>query len=409
MRPRLFIFDAGLRDKKGHNFSLDLGVTFEASRRGFDSQVFGYKFCSDQEVLYALHPEPLFELSVYDIVDVSEDTLKNLSAANDKYYEALCSLDLARFSSNDIFFFHTIHSPNLLGLAKWLHKIAPQIQPRVIVYILYADYIDEQRGHRTHRVGIYKHFFRSILAIPNLRLRVLAETRMVQLDLQEFAQHKVRVEIGPFPANYQKLLNRPIRPRTLGSNGCRVGYLGQSRLRKGILLLPDIISYTCAKRNAVQFTVQVSVTGVAKSEINGFLRPFLENSRVTCIVDQLSDDGFYNCLASCDIILLPYSRGYNRQGSGILAESIAMGKVLVMPDYCGFREHVDGLGIGCVYFSDWDAECISEALVRAIDELELLAENAATASAKFISLHGPKPFFDMLFTPDSVGACSGTT
>lgn len=399
-KRRLILFDAGLQSKHGHHLNVDLGITHEAEKRGLEWIVYGNLSCADPEIRELLRPRPLFKANIYGTLPSSQDPVYNCAASNEAYVESLRSLDLSSIGSNDVLFFHTIHSPNILGLTSWLEWITPTIRPLIVIYVLYPDYIDMWTGRKNNRAAIFEGGLSRLSKIPSLRLRILAETPSIKSDLEGMSARNLNIELGPFPGDYQNIVEAGLADWSLPhseANEVQIGYFGRTRIRKGVLLLPRIISLSVSLRKNLRFVVQIDADGDYRATLNDAIAELYDNPGITHIDGAMSTKDYFRQLKGCDIVLLPYSKGYNRQGSGILSEAVALGKILVAPEYANFQEQLLPYGAACVYFSEWNASSVAAALVEAVDRKGELKDRALAAAPIYLRERGPNVFFDELF------------
>ena len=396
---RLILFDAGLCSQRGHHFNTDLGIVTEAQARGFQTIVFGLKNCNDPEVVEKLHPVPLFRLDVYHSEKISEDEALNALASNEKYYEALRRISFRNIAPDDVLFFHTVHSPNLLGMVRWLEELAEVSRPKVIIEFLYADYLQEF-GSSGYKTKIFSEALRRLAEISKLRIDVLAESFYMKERLDSLAEHRLPINIAPFPAGYKELLSEKNGPDRNQSCACRVGIFGRGKDRKGTFLVPEIVTSISRVMEGVNFSVQVDLNKADSQRLAEFRTVLEHNRKVDYFEGPISIAHYVEKLRSCDIILLPYSPAYSVQGSGLCAEAMAIGKVLVAPAYFSQRREIEHFKAGCVYFDHWNATAITSALLHAVSNLEVLTTQARLGASRFKEERGPKRF-DKLFDVNS--------
>lgn len=399
MKPLLALFDAGLLSMSGHHFNIDRGIINHASARGVQTIVFGNRNCRDREIQERIQPKPLFSRSVYGGVPNGADRRPAFLAANEAFYAALRNVPLELLRPENIFFFHTVHSPNLLGLARWLLEIAPDARPHIVMYLMINDYVDEKTGRNAEVVNVYKEFFRIVNDSPSLRIRVLAESRAMQTDLQEFSG-RPDIALAPVMYDYKLMMEQASNQPSHQRNQCYITYLGHSRLQKGVMLIPEVAQRVCSERPIARFVVQGNFTGAPTQYIDLLNMMFRRNDLIEYLEGPLTEQAYYRLLGGTDIVMLPYTIGYSRAGSGILREALMLGKVLVVPEYCDFQEELNPYGAGCVYFKEWTARSIADAVIHAMDNLTNLSNQAKLAVPRFLEERGALGLFDELFGVD---------
>ena len=103
-------------------------------------------------------------------------------------------------------------------------------------------------------------------------------------------------------------------------------------------------------------------------------------------------------MQECDIILLPYSKDfYSICNSGIFSESMALGKVIVLPSETEIKNIADQYQASIQSFEEFSVENIAEALQKTIENFDDLSNKSKEMSPKFLAKHNIKNCFDILF------------
>ena len=91
----------------------------------------------------------------------------------------------------------------------------------------------------------------------------------------------------------------------------------------------------------------------------------------------LEESNYFEKLRDTDIVLLPYDPFlYKYMVSGVFAEAVAMGKVVVAPDSSWMAEHIKNKRAAGKLFNSFDPQSIADAVLKAIEDYETLHSDA---------------------------------
>ncbi len=172
-----------------------------------------------------------------------------------------------------------------------------------------------------------------------------------------------------------------------------LAFLGEGRASKGFLDLPDIADRIAAEPSldgAVRLAIQSWPPfrgDLAKHEAaiaRLSLHPFVE------IFDGVLTAADYDALLNrADILLLPYDpQTYGLQGSGVLIEGLARGKIIIARAGTAVADEARA-GVGFAYRS---AEELAPGLADIIGDLPGLTETAAKLAERFRQDNTPRRF-----------------
>ena len=176
-----------------------------------------------------------------------------------------------------------------------------------------------------------------------------------------------------------------------------IAFLGEGRPSKGFLDLPDIADHIAAHpslvgpvRLAIQnwppFRGDLVRHEAAVARLSA--HPFVE------IVDGVLTPPAYEALLNAsDILLLPYApQTYGLQGSGVLTEGLARGKIIIARAGTALIDEARA-GVGFAYGGPED---LAEGLAGVIDNFGALASTAAARAARFRQENNPRRFVSTL-------------
>jgi glycosyltransferase involved in cell wall biosynthesis len=236
---------------------------------------------------------------------------------------------------------------------------------------------------------------------PDERNRQVGEFKIVASELTQLhAEVARRIVIGSAPeelcAEITDLLETMVSlvPQVLPGSGyipCpirpageppMVGILGGARPEKGSHLVRSIISET-GRLGRVDFAVQLANEQLPEQ---GFaeLCGIADQPNVRVAHGPLDQASYRSLLASCDIVLFPYSRiEYRQRRSGIFIEAAFTGRPVVVPSDTWMARQVNSQAVAGITYDGDEAAAIARALMRAVNTLPGLAALARERASEW--------------------------
>jgi glycosyltransferase involved in cell wall biosynthesis len=214
-----------------------------------------------------------------------------------------------------------------------------------------------------------------------------AETRRLASWLSDWLAEEIPAP--PFLSDWRGAASVP------GKSGgpITLAFLGEGRASKGFLDLPDIADHIAARplpgggiRLAIQnwppFRGDLARHETAVARLSRL--PFVE------IVEGVLDPPAYEALLDeADILLLPYDpQSYGLQGSGILVEGLARGKIIIARAGTAVIDEAR-VGVGFAYRTP---EALAEGLPDIVGAFPDLAATAAGLAERFRENNSPRRF-----------------
>ena len=113
---------------------------------------------------------------------------------------------------------------------------------------------------------------------------------------------------------------------------CRVLFCGEATARKGFHLLKEIISAVAARRDDVEFIVQVNGWHVDTGRADAFESFAAARDDVHLVRGFLKEQAYYELVADADVVLLPYQDSVYISGtSAVFEEAMYLGRPVVAP------------------------------------------------------------------------------
>ena len=364
---RIHVVDPGLDSLKGHHANYDRALTESFAALQLPTTIYSYATPSDPRAWDRLSIEPLFFWSSYYRL-LPPESPNRLRDSGWIFYLQLARLDRSAIAPDDIVLFHSLSAEQLGGLARWIAEWPDKTRPRFAFLFMFSDYREPDGAERTAAVETYSRFFADLLPFTE-RCRIFAEHRLLQADLARFAGGRFAIALAP---HVKRVPASAARPKP-APEPVTVGYFGHAeRADKGAHLLPGILARLGVRQDA-RWLVQLSF-GRSQTPLCGTWTPSAIRDALAARPDlrllegAMSEEAYYRALDSSDIVLLPYSALYARQGSGVFYEALALGKALVLPRDSFMREDLEEVGGTGHCFASWDIDAIASAVEAAIDD-----------------------------------------
>jgi hypothetical protein len=394
----LHYFDPQLVDLSGHYHTYCEQVVREMKRRGVPVTVYARKGC--QVTCAGQRPEQIFSNDIFQELCRDDQTwaMENFHNGNLAFMIDLCRINPDRFSADDVLFFPSLLQDQLHGVSNWLARLPAERRPTVVVLFRYLnhtmDYVQSRPNHDL--VSLYYRY--AARSLQSVQPRCVFAT-----DTQEMADayHQIiglPITVLPIAMEPPATITSPATPTN--SSRPLVVFQGHTSKLKGFDLLPEIIERSLQSKMKPRFAVQVQNRQSAiKAGLSGSLDRVgrLAGPDVRLINGALTTAAYYTLLQEADVVLLPYSpEFYGHCSSGIFAESVAMGKVIVVPAGTVSARQAKEYAAGVVCAEEFSAIALAAAVTTAISRLPELRAQAEAAAPKFRADQSVQSFWDQL-------------
>lgn len=392
----LHYFDPQLVDLNGHYHTYCEQVVQEMKRRNVPVTVYARKGC--QVTCGGQRPEQVFSHDIFAEMCRDDQTwaMENFYNANTAFMLDLCRVSPERFSADDVLFFPSLIQDQMHGIANWLGRLPEARRPAVVALLRYLnhkmDYVQKRPNHDL--VPLYYRFAARALRAVQPRLLLATDTTEMAVAYRE---------ITGLPVTELTIAMEP--PPSLGTSPTRaadgrplVAFQGHTSHFKGFHLLPEIVERCLALKPKPRFAVQVqnrqaAIKAGLSSSVDRMGR--LAGADVRLLNGSLSTAAYYQLLHEADIVLLPYSpEFYGHCSSGIFAEAVAMGKVVVVPSGTVSARQAKEYSAGVVCASEFTAPALANAVGTALARLPELRAQAEVAAPKFRREQSVQAFWD---------------
>lgn len=358
----VIFLDPGIRTFSGHHTNTVLSLSDALRRRGQEVRVMGHRKLAPA-VAEAMGAEPLFALGTYEVTS-TDPLCWPLETMVDG--AALVADDLSRLNPapGDVLVWPTTRPSHILAMGNALRSWP---SPLLTVFTAGLPCVQPE--------DVFWRFACRRLP-PDARVAFAATAAMMAADYAQVVGRPFHVA----PNAHQG------RARRRGGAGAPViGVLGHQRPSKGIQRVPEVVRRTQAD---VRWLVHDS-----GSESAAILAELEAMPNVQVLRLQAPD--WQGLLDACDAVLLPYDRGeYDRMHSGLVAEALACGLPMVIPDTPALVDQAKGGG--CVAYEGDSPEAIASAVDTLARHFTPLALTAFVEAAAYAAANGPERWADWL-------------
>jgi glycosyltransferase involved in cell wall biosynthesis len=376
---QLIVMDNGLGyTELGHHHHMARHVIADARRFGCDAQLFAMQ-AAPPEVLVEFGARPVFSIPHYQ--PVGFDPLRAFARV-DRFLNDFAATGVG-VAPNDLILLPTASVIELYAMVHW---------------------------HRLTDIGLKFAFLFHSTVMPETReplagyLWAATQHLLTGIDPSRFWIGATTPELA---RHLGEKLTRPIHvvasvtwpPAPIArtaSAAPRVGFLGGLRPAKGSLRIPRLVQHIHAKFPDWQVVIQAP-DNPALAQALGDLAT---DPAVTIIDQPLNDDALNALMASLDVLICPYDRGYYGQAaSGLMTLAASLGVACVVPSDTTLAAEMRGPArpLGRVYEGDSD-EAIIDAVADLVADRAALAEGSGEAAARWRAHASGETFMRDLLT-----------
>ena len=316
---------------------------------------------------------------------------------NDSFIESFNqTINSLQITSDDHIFIHTLSIEQLEKILYFLQKKELNNLPQY--HIMLRRDIDDCLVKNAQGIGIsacLTQFYQCKL-FPQ-KVRFYTDTQQLVERYNNLSPVKL-IEI-PVPFR-QENLQQNITLKT-ENQSLHLVYLGDARIEKGYLYLPQIVAdlwkdYLITKKIRItiqsNFNINAGERGILASRLK--LEEYPQDI-VKIIKNPITTEEYYNLLMSADLLVIPYDvNSYRYRTSGVLTESLAAGKPVIVPANSWLASQVDK-SRGGIYQHPQE---ISQTIIHVIDNINEYKKNAQKFSINWCKKHSPDSLIDCLLS-----------
>jgi glycosyltransferase involved in cell wall biosynthesis len=382
--PRLFLADPSLVGHSGHCFEYLAALAPSARARGYEPVYLGNRaVAADLRTTYGIVPAFTHWCDARYGSAVRTRQLHESDLAREL-------LDISRHfavSADDVFLINTLRHWALRGVVDWLEALPERARPRVALVLHFTAFPNP--AHSDGTVEFYLDAFTRMAHSPARdRIRLLTDSDALRDEYRQIVPD-LAFELAPIPHTLEPE-HRPV------TDAFTVGYVGEARTNKGFHLLPRLVRRAAeANVQGVEFHLHT----FAHDSSAAFLRRALAGLRhpsVRLYRDEMPAAEYRRFLASLDLAVLPYTLdNYHAQTSGVFAEAMANGSLVVAPRGSWMSQQLNECGGGATFCPN-DAEDLARVTLRLIAERDRYAAQRESRIKKWRAFHNPERFLQMV-------------
>lgn len=388
---RVFVVDNGLKSAAGHHLNNAIGLMDALRGRGVETSFLINK-AVDVHVAQAVSGDPVFSFTPYDRISGDElsGELESFMLQGRVLGAELGRAISGKIRSEDVIVVATATHIELLALSTCLARIAESSRPRVVCNFIKEHFANGVSGSYTELAKYYRFAFKSLAAhLDPSTLFLSANSDAMACALSHVFEREVVVL--PIPKIYPPCLISAVTSRRPGKD-LVIGVFGDMNSYKGFGYIPQLVrSNPC-----FSWVIQSAKSGNEKSW--GRDCEWVSNCpNVRIVPGGLLPDEYYRLYSRVDIVLLPYNPDERcLQTSGVFAESVASGRVVVCPATAWIEQKSrEGKWAG-VCFSRQDLEAISAALAHVASNFDELRRKALDLAPKWAASECVASFVDAI-------------
>ncbi|WP_324282705.1 glycosyltransferase [Cyanobacterium aponinum UTEX 3222] len=289
-------------------------------------------------------------------------------------------IEKLKLTSEDQVFIHTISIEQIEDLLYLLQSQKVRFQGDMLpikhphYHIMLRRDIDDDLVKNARGIGIkscLELFYQSKL-YPN-KIEFYTDTE--ELVNRYNSLSPVKLKLIPVPFRQEKLKENIVKKDD--NYPIHIVFLGDARKEKGYLYLPEIVEnlwQDYLSNNKLKITIQSNFNNQDREIVTSrlILETYPED-KVKIIKNPLTTSAYYQLLNSADLLIIPYDNySYRYRTSGVLTESLAAGKPVIVPKDTWLSEQIDE-NRGIIYDSPHQ---ITDAIIKIINNLTIYQENA---------------------------------
>lgn len=401
---RVYIIDPALTERRGHMYTLAVGLADAARARGFECVVLCHAmFQPDRSERKTFIP--YFTETTLSTEPSTSMAWKSLNLNREFLAQFIAMED--RFNlSNSIFIYPTTNytildairhfSKREGGPASGIHIISLMLQSGIM-----SRSDNEYEIMNNDMAEIYRHILRRFDITRNQNCIMCTNSPYLARSYS-LLLGRDSVRIHPTPCGTPDVALAPERFFEASDTAKNVVLnIGEVKPEKGFGLLPDILERSI--ENKVPANYFVHVYGVPpllarfSEEIDRLRAIAAATPAVHLHEGFLPPPTYYSILSSADAILLPYdAQVYHDMTSGVTMESLFYDVPMVVPKASWLQFETQSYGAGVVEFEGFNSDAPAEALEELIANHDAMKAASVAAGVKYRASNGFDRFFDVV-------------
>ncbi|EGP09994.1 hypothetical protein CSIRO_0428 [Bradyrhizobiaceae bacterium SG-6C] len=372
--PRVFIVDFDLVGYPGHFFNQVFGFQEAARDRGIATRIY-ISGKADPAIARELDAQAILPVVPWLNGSVGSG-LASLADAHHALTPLWNDLDAERISERDILVITSSRPQAIYGIAQWLRTRPAAGRPAVFFRFLGPDFYDFGAKTFGKAAWIYRFVSRVLHKSPG------AERIFFTLNNARALAHLEALSLRkafylPVPKYYGAVSSAEVRPA-----GPLAIYI-YVNVRSGEISdrIVDLIGSILSRHHDVRFLVRFSKDAPGEGNVRRRAAEALANGRLEIVPSEQDHADYLATIARSDALLLPYGPvEYRGIVSGVFCETVAMGKIAIIPAGTWMADHVEeGRASGVLFAINSVSGMVAavEKVAHERDRLQALAYSCA--------------------------------
>ena len=295
---------------------------------------------------------------------------------------------------DDVVVVNTLRHWPLRGVVDWLEALPARRRPKTALILHFTAFPDQNRSEGWERF-YHEAFDRIETSECRDKIVLMADSEQLISEFS-FMNPGLNFRLAPVPHAKVHGSHGQTLARIESGEKLRIGYVGEARANKGFDLLPRLLARPASRA--------LPIDGIAYPRLlRRSLRPILpsHNGRfarpeVFLYFHPMDDREYSDFLARLDVIALPYTtENYHSQTSGVFAEAMASGKIVIVPKGTWMSKQLQRYG-GGVAFNPVDCEDFAAETLRIVREPLRYARIAVERASFWRQFHNPDRLIALL-------------
>jgi len=393
----IVLADQSLVNYTGHSFEYTKSLTEQFQKLGCTVSVLA-NISVSEDIKKELNVVPCFRygldhnfssiLKLFQKISTVQDEWNYLCHCRSMYKDLVNIQQQLSLNTKTLILFHTIRHNHILPIVKWLESLNPNQRPLIALVMHFTAF--PNYGEPSPTAKFYSRALKKIeQSSVSSNFHIFTDSDILANEYSSYTQ--LAVNVVPIPHTVQLSVDNISENQKLFP--IRLTYLGDARKNKGFHFLPYVLNRlkNIINEKNIEVVLQANIRIESEWEIKMSVDR-LRNLNVKLIQSELDSHNYYSLLSQAGIVLLPYTLDYyHSQTSGIFSESLAYGKIVIVPRGTWMAMQLKHYGAG-VTFLPSDHKSLYEAITYAIDNYEILRQKALDSSKDWSSYHSSENF-----------------
>ena len=392
LMSRYFLADPSLISFSGHCYEYLASLAAPLQRHGNQVVLVGNVqvdgFLRDKRSVL-----PCFRLWCDDRSETPEETRK---AHEQAIRDDLLGMSREfKINRNDVVVINTLRHWAIRGVVDWLEALPARRRPRTVLILHFTAFPDPNESDGSEL------YYRD--AFHRIETSVCRDKILLAADSEQLVSEYSLINptlifhLAPIPHAVVHGNDRDTLARIKAGDRIRIGYVGEARINKGFDLLPRLLAR--AKDMRLVDSIELHVHAFCGEPAAPFYRRTLSGLRHPAAFlyhHPMDDKEYSDFLARLDVVVLPYTiDNYHSQTSGVFAEAMASGKIVVVPKGTWLSTQLRRYG-GGVAFNPIDCEDFANETLRIVSEPLPYARAAAERAPLWRHFHNADRLMHLL-------------